>query len=377
MDSEFTRTVRDYDGDYSSGQSHIHDETVTDKNGHEISKDVIISSLDGNETHTFVTRNTYEGDTITKSVSMETISDNDEQKYVGIHKETYYSENGTEKSYHEETYSQLDGRLISREEITYAEDGSSHRIVTDYDEKGDIDHQRIELKDPDGCPILIRESIPLVFTVDDLVGRNGHVDSSDDHENRIDSHTAETSWTDENGYEHTIETKNNDDSGETGTYKETIKIDPARSDTITREGHFSSVDGGDVTLTVDRETVESYRDNDTLESKTITIYDQEEKPVTEIKTTYAEDGYHVEKTERTDFFYKEDDSVEIIKTDTSYDEIGHIDKVTVSDIETDSKHIEISDAVADDSDYDRDFIEGSVDDDDEGWMDDGGDVDIE
>ena len=43
-----------------------------------------------------------------------------------------------------------------------------------------------------------------------------------------------------------------------------------------------------------------------------------------------------------------------------------------------TKHIEISDAVADDSDYDRDFIEGSVDDDDdEGWMDDGGDVDIE
>lgn len=50
---------------------------------------------------------------------------------------------------------------------------------------------------------------------------------------------------------------------------------------------------------------------------------------------------------------------------------------TYDDYDDDQMHLEVSDVVAADSEYDRPFFEGSVDnDDDESWMDDGGDVDI-
>ena len=92
---------------------------------------------------------------------------------------------------------------------------------------------------------------------------------------------------------------------------------------------------------VDKQTVEQHREDGTLESKTVILYDDEKNPMLEIKTSYSEDGKHVEKTERTDYFEKENGAIEAIKTDSTYDEENHIDQISIQ--ESDDMSLEHND----------------------------------
>lgn len=276
-----------------------------------------------------------------------------------------FREDGTEKFSSYESYGS-DGNVDRRVEIACAEDGRRHEIETFYDEKGDITYQKVLDLDSRLYPISIREAVPFesnydpesadnVEHVDNKFDIDGHVhtesydsvwhgDDIDGYETRSNVHTTE-SWTDENGYRHAIETTDKEGMGDTGTYKE-IVTDPKTGETTTYEGYYWTDFGNPETLVIEKQTVEQRREDGTLESKTVTLYDKQSKvPPVEIKTTYGDDGVHVEKEERVDRFVKEDETVETITRETTYDEDGRFDQITVNDTETtslDPNNVEIA-----------------------------------
>lgn len=272
-------------------------------------------------------------------------------------REIEYRENGTEKFSSFESY-RPDGSVDRRVEVAYAEDERRHEIETFYDEKGNISYQKVTDLDSSGYPFSVLETVPFESNNDpvessdnvdhasrdyenadehqhtEIVHENPVYDPNGDGPDGFDIHSTE-SWTDENGREHTVEI-NGEDFRDGASYKETI-VDPASGETTILEGYYWTDAGGPETLVIEKQTVEQRKDDGTFESKTVTLYDGQSKdPVIEIKTTYGDDGVHVEKEERVDGFEKEDGTVETITRETTYDEDGHFDQITVNDTETTS-----------------------------------------
>lgn len=250
-----------------------------------------------------------------------------------------------------ETY-RKDGTVFQVGEAVFADNGSSHTLITHFDEKGEIDYQRLEYTDKDGTSTGSRETFPksenpfmALFQPAELEHKTITYTDKDGHEHarsydsiwrgevgeeyQINIHTTET-YTDDKGREHTVEITDQSGRGNHGDYKETV-VDHKTGDTTVSKGFYWTDVGNPDTLIVESTVETRHRENGTLESKTIKIYDSGGDIDVKVEYKYDEDGKRVETSERTDCFWKDEDSAEIIVTTTEYDDNGRIDFIYSDD----------------------------------------------
>jgi len=266
------------------------------------------------------------------------------------HGETLFKTDGSVGYFTFDNYNQ-DGSVDHRLDVATSEDGSKHELNTYYDDKGEVTYQKASEINNDGYPTAVQESfspernalpVDTTDTVDHIeehTERDGHSYTEIYDTRWVGSETegyevrsnvlSVNEFVDADGKEIRIEIFERSPDEVRGLFKQT-ENNPETGRREIFEG-YAAVTTPEYTENIDinKETIEQYRDDGTIVSRKDIYYGDNGRPCIEVNTTYDSSGEKVEKTERVDYFFTEDeDMYEVIKKDIDYDEDGQPDRVS-------------------------------------------------